>query len=720
MASSRYTLIGLTLSLIFGSQTSFAQAALAPAQASLAGPFAAPSTLPYQLPDFRAIKDSDFAPAFEFGMTEHLKQIHAIASNRKAATFDNTILAMERSGQTLDRVSKVFFNFTGSISSPAIEKIEKDMAPRLAAHQDAIYLNPQLFARVEALYRQRASLKLDAESRQLLERCYADFVHAGARLSEADKAKLRAYNEQLASLSTQFRQTLLKANKDGAIVVTSATELDGLSAEQIGAAANAAEARGLKGQWLISLQNTTVQPVLASLKNRALRERLYRASIGRGIGGEDDTTATIAQIISIRAKRAQLLGYRSHAAYSLDEEAARTPEAVSHMFSSIAPAALSAARREAADIQQAIDAEAAANQTSRFELQAWDWAFYAEQVRKAHYDFDAKQVKPYFELDRVLKDGVFYAAHELYGITFTERKDLPVYEPTVRIFEVKDADGSPLALFLADYFARDNKQGGAWENAFVSQSRLMGQKAVISNNLNIPKPEAGQPVLMSFDEVTTMFHEMGHALHDIFSEAKYVSLAGTNVPRDFVEFPSQFNEMWAREPKVLSHFARHYQTGALMPDALFQKVLAAQKFGEGFKTTEYLAAAMLDQSWHSITPEQAPSAAQVTAFEAQALHQGGLDYAPVPPRYRTTYFAHIFANDYSASYYAYMWSEVLARDSGQWFHAHGGLTRANGNVFRAKVLSRGRTREPQSSFEDFYGKSPDFAPLLEYRGLLSK
>jgi len=691
-----------------------------PAVRQAAGPFAAPSTLAYGLPDFHAIKDSDFLPAFEAGMAEQRLEVSAIAQNPQAPTFDNTLVALERSGQLLDRVRKVFFNYTSSISNPTLEKVEKEMAPRLAAHRDAIYLDAGLFARIEAIYAQRAALGLDAEARQLLERDYIDFVRAGARLSDADKTQLRALNEQLATLSTRFRQTVLKASKDGAVLVTSAAELDGLSPEQIGAAAAAAESRGMAGKWLIALQNTTIQPPLADLKNRGLRERIFRASVARGLGGDDDTTGTIAQIISIRARRAQLLGYASHAAYALAGESAGSPEAVSKMFASVVPPALAAAHREAADIQEVIDRQAASAPAGAFELQAWDWAFYAEQVRKAHYDFDAEQVRPYFELDRVLKDGVFYAAHELYGITFTERTDLPVYEPSVRIFEVRDADGAPLALFLADYFARDNKQGGAWSSPFVSQSGLLDRKAVVCNNLNIPKPKPGQAVLLSFDEVTTMFHEMGHALHAIFSQARYPSLGGTSVPRDFVEYPSQFNEMWAREPKVLAHFARHYQSGAAMPAALFEKVLAAQKFGQGYATTEYLAAAMLDQSWHVIRADQAPAADQVMAFEAQALHQGGIDYPPVPPRYHSAYFSHIFSSGYSASYYAYMWSEVLARDTGQWFMDHGGMTRANGDVFRAKVLSRGRTREPEASFEDLYGKAPDFGPLLDYRGLLPR
>jgi peptidyl-dipeptidase Dcp len=489
-------------------------AASSPAAApAAANPFAAPSTLPYQMPDFAHIKDADFAPALEQGMAIQRREVRAIAQNKEPATYENTIVALERSGQQLNRAAAVFFNFTSMRSDPVLDKVQQDMAPKLAAHRD-----PQLFASIDKMYQHRASLNLDPESKQLLERDYKSFVHGGARLSAADRVKLKEYNAQSATLTTKFQQAVLKGAKDGAVVVDNVTELDGLSPEEIGAAAATAKARGLSDKWVIALKNTTIQPVLANLKSRSLRERIFRASVARGIGGADDNTATIAQIVSLRAKRAQLLGFASHAAYSLEEESAGTPEAVNKILGQIAPAALTAAKREAAEIQQLINSQAEASHSKRFDLQPWDWAFYAEQVRKARFDFDEAQVKPYFELDRVLKDGVFYAAHELYGVTFAERKDLPVYDPAVRVFEVKDADGSPLALLLTDYFARDNKQGGAWENAYVSESKLFGVHAVVANQLNIPKPEAGQPVLLTFDEVTTMFHEFGHALHDIFSK----------------------------------------------------------------------------------------------------------------------------------------------------------------------------------------------------------
>lgn len=710
----RYSAFALVLALMTGA----GNPAVVGPQVAAAGPFASPSPLPLQLPDFRQIKDTDFAPAFEAGMTEQLREVSAITRNPTAPSLENTLVALERSGQMLTRVKNVFFNLTASNSDPSIKELERQMAPRLAAHQDSIYLDPALFSRINTLYQGREKLNLDPESRQLIERCYIMFVRAGARLSDAEKAELRQYNKQIATLTTQFQQTVLKASSDGAVIVKSVAELDGLTPEQIGAAASAAQARGLTGEWLVSLEHTTVQPLLAHLKNRALRERIFRASVQRGDGGVDDNRATIEELVRVRAQRARLLGYQSHAVYILEDAEAGTPGAVNGLLTKLAPVALAMARQEAADIQALINQQAETSHEGAVELRPWDWAFYANQVRKARYGFDEAQVKPYFELDRVLRDGVFYAAHELYGVSFTQRTDLPVYEPSVRIFEVADADGSPLALFMADYFARDNKQGGAWEQTFVSQSKLLGQNAVIVNNLNIHKSQPGQPVLLTFDEVTTMFHEFGHALHDMFSSALYPTLAGTNVPADFVEYPSQFNEMWAREPKVLAHFARHYQTGEPMPQELFDKVLAAERYGQGYALTEYLAAAMLDQAWYQINPSQAPRADHVMAYEARALQQNGIDYSLVPPRYHSPYFLHSFSADadYSASYYAYLWSEVLARDTGQWFHDHGGLTRTNGDFLRSKVLSRGRTQEPRVLFQEFYGKPPDIGPLLEYRG----
>ena len=680
-------------------------------------PFAAPSALPFQLPPFDRIRDADYRPAFEAGMAEQLREVAAIAHNPEPPTFANTIVALERAGRGLERVETTFSNLNACNTDPQMQQIDTDMAPRLTAQRDAIHLNAALWSRVDALYNRRASLHLDAESLQLLTRYHTIFVRAGARLSAEQQARLKDLNKQISSLTTRFKQNVLKATTDAAVVVDDVAQLDGLTAEQVGAAAEAAAARGLSGKWLITLQNTTNQPVLTSLTNRSLRERIYQASTGRGLGAATDNTPVIAELVRLRAERAALLGYPDHAASELADESAGTPEAVQGMIGQVAPAALARARTEAADMQKIIDAEAAAAKQPSFELQPWDWFYYAEKVRKARYDFDQARVAPYFELDRVLKDGVFYAAQQLYGLTFRERHDLPVYQKDVRVFEVFDANDKPLALFLADYFARDNKQGGAWMTAYVSQSRLLQHKPVVANHLNIPKPQPGQPVLLTFDEVTTLFHEFGHALHGMLSNVHYPLLSGTAVPRDFVEYPSQYNEMWAREPSVVAHYARHYQSGEPMPPELLARVLAAQNFNQGYATLEYLEAASLDQSWHQITVAQAPAAQQVPAFERTALEKSGLDYPPVPPRYHSTYFAHIFEGGYSASYYAYLWSEVLARDTGEWFHTHGGLTRANGDYLRTHVLSRGRSEDPQLLFREFYGRAPEIGPLLEYRGL---
>ena len=680
-------------------------------------PFARPSTLPFQLPPFDRIHDSDYQPAFEAGMREHLGEVKAIAHNPHPATFDNTIVALERSGQLLDRVATAFFNLNSCNTDPQMQQVETQMAPKLTAHQDAIYLDPALWARVDALYQKRATLGLDPESLQLLTRYHTRFVRAGAQLAPQDKERLRALNTQLSSLTTRFRQNVLKATADGAVVVDRVADLDGLTPVQIGAAAQAAADRGLKDKWVIALQNTTQQPLLANLTNRSLRERIYRASVSRGLDGATDNRGVITQIVRLRAERAALLGYPDHAAYVLEDESAGNPQAVADMIRQVAPAALKRAREEAADIQKLIDAQAAARGVPSFPLQPWDWTFYAEQVRKQHYAFDQAQVAPYFELERVLRDGVFYAAHELYGLSFKERKDLPVYQSDVRVFEVSDAGGQPLALFIADYFARDNKEGGAWMNSYVDQSKLLGRRPVVANHLNIPKPQAGQPVLLTFDEVTGMFHEFGHALHGMLSDVHYPTLSGTAVPRDFVEYPSQYNEMWAREPKVVEHYAHDYRTGAPMPPELLAKVLAATKFNQGYATLEYIEAAQVDLAWHLIDAARAPQPADVQSFETAALKQAGLEYAPVPPRYHSDYFSHIFAGGYSSGYYAYLWSEVLARDTGQWFHSHGGMTPENGQTLRRMVLSRGRTQDPQVLFRNFYGRAPDIGPLLEYRGL---
>jgi peptidyl-dipeptidase Dcp len=709
------------MKMLFAAFLTCAAAASAPAAMAAVSdnPLLGPGTLPYQMPPFDRIRVSDYVPAFDEAMREQLREVAAIAHDPRPPTFDNTIVALDRSGQALQRVGFIFDELNSNNTNDEMQKIAAEMAPKRSAHRDAIYQDHSVWKRVDALYRKRADLKLDPESLQLLTRWHARFVRAGTRLAPVDQARLRTLNAQIAALTTRFGQNVLKATTDGAITVDNVRDLEGLSAEQVSAAAQAAEARGLKGKWLITLQNTTQQPILAHLADRALRERIFKASVGRALGGAADNRAVVTGIVKARAERAALLGYDSHAAYAIEDESAATPAAAREILLKVVPAALARAKTEAADLQQLIDTQAQTKGAPSFSLQPWDWEFYSEQLRKARYDFDESQVAPYFELDHVLQDGVFYAAHELYGLTFKERKDLPVYQPDVRVFEVFDSDGSGLGLLVADYFARDNKQGGAWMNAYVEQSRLLKRKVVVSNNLNIPKPGPGQPVLLTFDEVTTLFHEFGHALHGLLSDVEYPSLASPETPNDFVEYPSQYNEMWAREPKVVAHYAHHYQTGAAMPPELLAKVLKAQQFNSGYATTEYLAAALLDIAWYQLRAPQVPPAEALPAFEAAALKEAGVDYPPVPPRYHTAYFRHIFdfGDDYSAGYYAYLWSEVLARDTGAWMHAHGGLTRANGDELRRTVLSRGRTAEPLELFRSLYGRGPDIGPLLEYHGL---
>ena len=682
------------------------------AQAPIANPFFAPSTLPYQYPRFDQIKDSDYAPAFEEGMRQQRAEMDAIANDPEAPTFENTIVAMERSGQLLTRVANVFFNLAGANTNDAMQAVQREISPKLAAHSDAINLDPKLFARVKALYDNRAAMTMDPESARLLERYHTDFVRAGANLSDQDKETLKTMNAELAKLSTDFGQNVLKEVNASALVVDTKEELAGLTDAQIEAAAAEAAKRELPGKYVITLLNTSGQPPLDSLENRGVRERLLKASLARGSrGNEFDTTAIVARTAKLRAERAALLGYPDHATYVLEDETAKTTKAVNDMMAGLAPAAVANARKEAADMQKVIDAE-----KGGFQLAAWDWAYYAEKVRSQRYDFDESQLKPYLEMHNVLENGVFYAANQLYGLTFKKRTDLPVYDPDVLVYEVFDKDGKHLALFLADYYARSNKRGGAWMNEYVSQSGLMGTQSVVANHLNIPKPASG-PTLLTWDEVTTAFHEFGHALHGMFSNVKYPRFAGTNVPRDFVEYPSQVNEMWADWPSVLANYAKHYQTGEPMPKALLDKVQAASKFNQGFATTEYLAAALLDQRWHQMPAAQVPDAAGVMAFEAKALKDAGVDFAPVPPRYRTPYFSHVWGGGYSAGYYAYLWSEVLDADSVEWFKQNGGLTRENGDHFRDTLLSRGGSEDAIALFKDFSGRDPYVEPLLVRRGL---
>jgi peptidyl-dipeptidase Dcp len=676
-------------------------------------PFASASKLPYHYPAFDQIKNEHYGPAFTEGMRQHAAEIALIAGSHAAPTFDNTVVAMERAGQMLNRVSIVFFSLTGANTNPTLEALSRDLAPKLAAHQDQIFLNARLFQRISKLYEARQALKLDAESGRLLERYYTDFVRAGAKLGDKDKQKLKSLNAQLASLATKFSQNVLKETNASAIIVDSKAELQGLSEEEIASAAEAAKTRGLKDKFVIPLMNTTGQPFEASLANRALRQRLHEASVNRGShGGEFDNRQVAIDLARLRAERATLLGYANHAAYGLEDETARTTTAVNKMLGELAPAAVNNAKAEGAELQKIIDA-----QQGNFKLAAWDWAFYTEQLRKAKYSFDDSQLRPYFELKNVLENGVFFAATKLYGITFKERTDLPVYHPSVKVYEIFDADGKSMALFIADMYARDTKRGGAWMNAYVEQSTLFGTHPVLANHLNIPQPPAGQPTLLTFDEVRTAFHEFGHALHGLFSNVKYPRFSGTNVPRDFVEYPSQVNEMWATWPEVLKNYARHYQNGEVIPQTLVDKITAANKFNQGFATTEYLAASLLDQRWHQLTPAQIPKDA--LAFEADALKQAGVDFAPVPPRYRSTYFSHIFGGGYSAGYYAYLWSEVLDAESVEWFKENGGLNRKNGDWFRQQLLSKGGSMDPLESFRNFRGREPKIEPLLIRRGLQS-
>ena len=676
-----------------------------------ANPLLSESTLPYQVPPFDKIKNEHFMPAIEQGMAEQLKEIEKIAKQNDKPTFENTIVAMERSGRPLQRAERAFGNLNGAHTNPEMQRIDKELSPKQSAHRDAIRLNAPLFARIQSLYDEREKLGLDAESKFLLERYYKDFVRAGAKLSDADKTKLRAMNTELATLQTQFEQSVLKEKNASSIVVDKREELDGLPENAIAAAAAAAKDDKKEGKFVIRLQNTTSQPALESLKNRALRQRIMETSMSRNSrGGEFDTREIVTRIAKLRAERAALLGYASHAAYQLEDQTAGNVETVNKMLGEITPAAVANAQKEIADMQAVID-----EQKGGFQLAAWDWDFYSEQVRKARYAFDEGQLRPYLEINRVLTDGVFFAAGKLYGLTFKERKDLPVYEPSVRVFEVFEADGKPLAIFIFDPYARPSKRGGAWASAYVGQSKLFGTKPVIANHQNIPKPPDGEPTLCTWDEVNTMFHEFGHALHGMFSDVTYPRFSGSSVPRDFVEFPSQVNEMWRTWPEVLKNYAKHYQTGEPMPTELIDKVSAAAKFNQGFKTTEYLASTLLDQAWHQLKPAEVPT--DTMAFEAAALKKAGTDLPVVPPRYRSPYFSHTFSGGYSAGYYSYIWSEVLDAATVDWFNEHGGLKRENGNRFRKTLLSRGGSDEAMNLFRNFTGKDPEIAPLLKRRGL---
>lgn len=675
-------------------------------------PFLEESPLYLNYPPFDRIENTHYLPAFEQGMAEQAAEITAITAQSAAPTFENTILALELSGQLLSRVSRVFFSMASANTNDDIRALQQQLAPELAAHDDAIVLDPILFARIQALFDQRDSLALDAESLRLLEQYHTDFIRSGAALDTGERQRMMEINAQIAVLRIKFSQNILSEANEMAIIVDSREELTGLSERLIVAAQAEANSRELPGKFVIPLLNTSGQPSLASLQNRYLRERIHLTSLSRGSrGGEFDNRETMSNVLRLRAERAQLLGYRTHADFILEDTTALTVDAVNQRLAELAPPARANALIEADDLQQMIIDEG-----EDFKLAPWDWQFYTEKLRAARYNFDESQLQPYFEIDNVLQKGVFFAAEKLYGITFKERTDLPVYQEDVRVFEVFDAVGTTLAIFLTDPYARPSKRGGAWMNSYISQSGLMNTLPIVANHLNITKPQAGDPTLLTFDEVGTMFHEFGHALHGMFSNVEYPYFSGTSVPRDFVEYPSQVNEMWSTWPEVLQSYALHYETGEPMPAELLDKILSTQKFNQGFATTEYLAASLLDQAFHQLEPEQVPGASEIIAFEESALANAGINLDVVPPRYRSTYFNHIMGG-YSAGYYSYIWSEVLDADTVEWFKENGGLTRENGDHFRSTLLSKGGSTDAMDLFRNFRGRDANIAPLLERRGL---
>ncbi len=697
LARTQLAVVGLLTQMVAMSQTP--------------NPLLKPSGLPYQLPPFEQIKDEHFAPAFDQGMREQLAEVEAIAQQTAAPTFENTLVALEKSGDLIDRARRIFSIYVGGYTNPTLQKLEADYAARFAAHDDTIRHNRALFARIQKIYEQRKSLGLDAESIRLVERYHLDFVRRGANLSDADKDKLRKLNGEIANLSRQFAQNVLKEVNASAVIVDTKEELAGLPEPAIQAAADLAKSMGKPGKFAVRLTNTTIQPPLAQLKNRAVRQRVMEASLMRGLRtGEWDNRAVVVNLVRKRAERAQLLGYATHADFQLADQTAKSVQAVNQLLAQITPPAVANAKKEAAALQAMVDAE-----KGGFQITAADWPYYEEKVRKARYSIDDAQLRPYYELRRVLVDGVFFAATKLYGITFKERQDLKGYSPDMFVFEVFNADGSALGLFLGDFYARPNKRGGAWNSAYVPPSGLLSVKPVMGNHLNIPKPPAGEPTLLTHDEVNTMFHEFGHALHGLFSTVKYPFFSGTSVPRDFVEYPSQVNEMWQTWPEVFQNYAKHYQTGKPMPKELLEKVEAASAFGQGYATTSQLGATIIDQAWYQLKAGEVPD--DVAGFEAATLKKNGIDFAPVPPRYRTTYFSHIFASGYSAGYYSYLWSEVLDADSVEWFKQHGGLKRSNGDHFRKTLLSRGGSVDAMELYRNFRGADPDPQPFLRRRNL---
>ena len=673
-------------------------------------PFALRSTLEYEMPDFTRINDESYLPAFHAGCEEHLHEVHEIIKQDEV-TFENTIVALERSGQLLTRVLTVFYNKSSSDTTDRLDEIEEEIAPKLSAHMDAIRLNQALFGRIKELYSNRDSLELNNEDAWLLERYYMDFTHAGAHLTDAQRDELTNLNEELSKLETLFGKNLLADTNDLAVEVDDIAELDGLSENEIAGCAAAAKARGLEGKWLVTMVNFTGHPLLSSMKNRGLRERVMKNSLLKGNCDVKDNRKVILEIVKLRAKRAELFGVKTHAEHVLQDRNAQNPENVHKMLKQIAPAAVRNAKLEGAELQKTIDANG-----EGFTLESWDWDFYTEAVRLEKYNLDTSAMRPYFELERVLQDGVFFAANKLFGISFKERKDIVTYHPDARAFEVFNEDGSKLALFIGDFYTRDSKRGGAWMNNLVDQNHLLGQLPVVVNNLNVPKPPAGQPTLLTYDEITTLFHEFGHTLHGILSDVKYPRFSGTSVERDFVEFPSQVNEMWLTWPEVLDNYAKHYETGEKIPQEWVDNLKASAAFNEGHATTAYLAAAILDLAWHSL--DSNATVTDVEEFEAKAIEAYGLNYSPVPTRYRSTYFSHIFAGGYSAGYYGYIWSEVLDADTVDWFKENGGLTRANGDHFRNTLLSRGGSINSMQMFRNFRGRDATIEPLLKRRGLL--
>ena len=674
-------------------------------------PLLHPSGLPYELPDFRAIRPEHYLPAFEVAFAEHRREIDAITRARSAPSFENTIAAIERAGETLDRVAHVFYTVSSADATAEIQQIEEVLAPLMAAHEDAIRLDERLYWRVAQVHERLDDIELTAEQRYLVQRHFREMTHAGAALDAEAKATLTALNQRLSSLSTTFEKNLLADTNDLAVAFDDVTALAGLSTGEISAAARAASERGLQGQWLITLPLFTGHPALASLRDRESRHRIMSASLARGSRGNAyDNRGVVQEIVRLRAERAALLGYASHAAYVTADETAGTPEAVEGMLRELAAPAARNVKRERTALQELID-----DSDAPYTLEAHDWAYVTEQVRQARYDIDTAALRPFFEAERVLQHGVFFAATRLYGVTFTERHDLVAYHPGARVFEVTDADGSPVGLYVLDLYTRDSKRGGAWMNPIVSQSALRGTLPVVVNNLNVSEPGDGQPTLLTLDEVTTLFHEFGHALHGLFARVAYPHFAGTNVFRDFVEFPSQVNEMWILWSEVLDNYARHHETGERLDPAIVERLRATETFDQGHATAEYLAASWLDQAWHRLAPDAV--VADVAAFEAAALADIGLDSPVVPTRYSSTYFAHVFAGGYSAGYYSYIWSEVLDADTVDWFRENGGLTRENGDRFRARLLGVGGSKDPLEAYRDFRGRDAEIAPLLKRRGL---